>query len=164
MLFRLYIDESYQADHYNVVGIITTPNSDSELAHRLGNLSRDLREQYGFVGNPEMHAHELMNSRGPWEVLQNNPGQRISILRRGLIEVATTPLDIFIEGVDVQQPNARYRYPDPPYEVCLRHLLDRVEEKYGAPGNQIAVIADMIDRKDNFVNAISTYKRVGTSG
>lgn len=160
----LYIDESYGADHYYVSGLLMDEEVRQDVRSRLGGLSERIAEEYGLESPPELHAHAIMQGCEEWTFLQGDVGARIAILRRGLIEVANAKPVIVTEGVDVERLNARYRYPDSPYEVTLRHMLERVNDRCERFGNECAVYADMISRSNDFIEAIDGYTHTGTPG
>ncbi|AMN72853.1 hypothetical protein BFF98_08080 [Corynebacterium pseudotuberculosis] len=51
---------------------------------------------------------------------------------------------VYLEGVDVKRLNARYKYPDSPHEIALRHTLERVNEYCAIAGQMCKVIADTV--------------------
>lgn len=164
MKLRLFVDESYHKDHYYIAGILADDRAESELNRRLNGFAASLAEELGLESLPEFHAHELMNAQGDWISLEKDASKRIAILRRLAIEVAESGALAIVEGVDVDRLNARYKYPDSPYEIALRHMLERVDDRCNRRGNDCQVYADMIDRKEDFVEAIAGYTRVGTPG
>lgn len=164
MKLKLYVDESYQKDHYYAAGILVDDATEAELNRRLFGLAASVATELKLDSLPEFHAHELMNARGDWKGLNKDVGKRIAILRRLAIEVKDSGVRAIIEGVDVDRLNARYRYPDSPYEVVLRHMLERVDDRCARHGHDCQVFADMIDRKEDFIEAIAGYTRVGTPG
>ncbi|MFR4189218.1 MAG: DUF3800 domain-containing protein [Corynebacterium variabile] len=164
MQIRLFIDESYGDDHYYVAGVLADDQALANLTRRLDALAEDLAEQYGLEAPVEFHAHEIMNGKKKWKPLNGNTAARVSILRRALLEVEASGVKICIEGVDVKRLRTRYRYPDPPYEISLRHLLERVDARCVQYGHMCVVEADMIDKKNDFIEAIAGYQRTNTPG
>ena len=51
-----------------------------------------------------------------------------------------------------------------PSEVTLRHLLERADSWCGTRGVTCQVTADLIDRQQDFAEAIAGYTRVGSPG
>lgn len=90
--------------------------------------------------------------------------EAVGVYRRFLRAVVDSGAVVLLEGVDVRRLRARYRYPDPPYEVALRHLLERVDTMARAAHEDCTVTADLIDRHADFAEAIEGYTRVGTPG
>lgn len=162
-MYRLYVDESYQSDHYYVSGILVDEKTNEDLIRSLENLAISLQVD-NHVVPPEFHAHALMNGKDDWTHLRGNFGAALSVYRRAMHAIAGVGAEVFIEGVDVQRLNARYRYPDPPYEVVLRHMLERVNEICGRRKTTCQVIADMVPKKNDFIEAITGYTRVKTPG
>ncbi|CAN5589235.1 hypothetical protein BH23ACT6_BH23ACT6_26130 [soil metagenome] len=60
--------------------------------------------------------------------------------------------------------NTRYRYLDSPYEISLRHLLERVDGWCARWGVNCRVTADLIEWQADFTEATEGYTRVGTPG
>lgn len=164
MQIRLFIDESYGDDHYYVAGVLADEHVLADLTRRLDALAEDLADRYGLTAPVEFHAHEIMSATGAWKPLKSDVGTRIAILRKALLETAESGVKIFIEGVDVKRLRARYRYPDSPYEVSLRHLLERVDLRCATYGHTCTVEADMISKQSDFVEAIEGYQRTRTPG
>lgn len=164
MQTRLFVDESYGEDHYYVSGVLVNEKVNAELTGKLNALGAGIAEKFNLSSSPEFHAHEMMSARGDWKFLKNDVPTRIAILRKTVIEIVNSGPQIIIEGVDVERLNARYRYPDPPYEIALRHMLERVNDRCSRHGNECLVEADMISRSQDFREAIEGYTRSGTPG
>lgn len=164
MRSTLFVDESYGADHYYVSGVLVDDQSLKDLTARLDAFSEAVASRHGLAKPPEFHAHAIMNAGEDWKFLHNDVGTRVAILRRLITEIAAASPEIVIEGVDVARLHARYRYPDSPYEISLRHMLERVNDRCRRYGADCQVFADMIDRSEDFVEAIDGYTRTGTPG
>lgn len=162
-MYRLYVDESYLSDHYYVSGILVDEKADALLVNSLDKLAISVGAD-NHVVSPEFHGHALMNGNDDWTHLRGNFGAAISVYKEVLQTIANAGAEVFIEGVDVQRLNARYRYPDPPYEVVLRHMLERVNEICIRRKATCQVIADMVPKEKDFIEAIRGYTRVKTPG
>ncbi len=90
--------------------------------------------------------------------------EAVALYRNVLRAIVGSKATVLLEGVDVRRLNARYRYPDSPYEVTLRHLLERADSWCASWGVTCQVTADLIDRQQDFAEAIAGYTRVGTPG
>ncbi|MCQ9344157.1 DUF3800 domain-containing protein [Corynebacterium kozikiae] len=163
-MYQLFVDESYQKDHYYVAGVLVDEKQCETLLTRLDVLADGLRERNGWLTSPEFHGHALMNGLDDWKSLNGNFGARVSIYQKVLHAIQNSGARVYLEGVDVNRLNARYKYPDSPHEVALRHTLERVNEYCALKGKMRKVIADMVPQQDDFNEAIQRFTRVGTPG
>lgn len=161
---RLFVDESYGADDYYVAGVLVTEVQHRALAGGMDRVKEHVSSRFGLPRDVEFHAHRLMQAQGDWEGMQGQLHESVAIYRNVLRAIVGSGAIILLEGVDVRRLNARYRYPDSPYEVALRHLLERADGWCAGWDATCRVTADMIDRADDFAEAIAGYTRVGTPG
>ncbi|MDY5785838.1 DUF3800 domain-containing protein, partial [Corynebacterium sp.] len=163
-MFRLYVDESYQHDHYYVAGVLVDEKQGNILASRLDELAESTRVRNGWSSPPEFHGHALMNGLDDWAALHGKFGACVSIYQKVMHAIQNCGARIYLEGVDVRRLNARYKYPDSPHEVALRHLLERVNEYCARNGEMCEIIADTVPHQDEFNEAIQSFVRVSTPG
>ncbi len=163
-LLRLFVDESYGADDYYVAGVLVTDAQYRTLVSRLGRVRQHAITRFGVPADVEFHAHQLMQAQGDWSVMQGQLHEAVALYRNALRAIVESKASVLLEGVDVRRLRARYRYPDSPYEVALRHLLERIDARCAQADATCRVTADMIDRQDDFAEAIAGYTRVGTPG
>ena len=163
-MYQLFVDESYQKGHYYVAGVLVDEKQSEALATRLDELADDLRERNNWLAPPEFHGHALMNGLDDWKSLNGNFGACVAIYQKVLHAIQNSGARVYLEGVDVNRLNARYKYPDSPHEVALRHTLERVNEYCALNGTMCRVIADMVPQQDDFNEAIQGFTRVSTPG
>lgn len=163
-MYRLFVDESYQKNHYYVAGVLVDEKQSENLVTRLDELADGVRERNSWPAPPEFHGHALMNGLDDWESLNGNFGACVTIYQKVLHAIQNSGARVYLEGVDVNRLNARYKYPDSPHEVALRHMLERVNEYCSRDGKMCKVIADMVPQQDDFNEAIQGFTRVGTPG
>lgn len=163
-MHQLFVDESYQHDHYYVSGVLVDEKQSETLVTRLNQLADGVQERNNWVASPEFHGHALMNGLDDWKSLNGNFGARVTIYQRVLHAIQNSGARVYLEGVDVNRLNARYKYPDSPHEIVLRHLLERVNEYCAREGKMCKVIADMVPQQDDFNEAVQGFTRVGTPG
>ncbi|MHD0142291.1 DUF3800 domain-containing protein [Corynebacterium diphtheriae] len=113
---------------------------------------------------PEFHGHALMNGLDDWADLAGKFGSSFSIYQKVMHAIQNSGARVYLEGVDVNRLNARYRYPDNPHEVTLRHLLERVNEYCAQQGEKYKIIADTVPQEDAFNAAIQMFTRLDTPG
>lgn len=163
-MYQLFVDESYQKGHYCVAGVLVDEKQCETLVTRLDELAEGLRERNSWLASPEFHGHALMNGLDDWKSLNGKFGARVSIYQKVLHAIQNSGARVYLEGVDVNRLNARYKYPDSPHEVALRHTLERVNEYCALNGQMCKVIADMVPQQDDFNEAIQGFTRVSTPG
>ena len=107
-----------------------------------------------------------MNGKDGWEPLRGKHREVANTYLRALstLDGLETPY-FFFSGVDVQRLNARYRYPMPPHEVCMDHLLERIDDfaHFNQLG-QVAVVADQSSEEKQLQDRFARNQRVGTVG
>lgn len=161
---QLFVDESYGADDYYVAGVLVTDTQYRTLALGLDRVREHAIAKFGVPADVEFHAHRLMQAQDDWSVMQGQLHEAVALYRNVLRAIVNAKAQVLLEGVDVRRLRARYRYPDSPYEVALRHLLERIDARCAQTDATCRVTADLIDRQDDFAEAIAGYTRVGTPG
>lgn len=162
MLFA-FIDESYTQERYYVAAVVVDADDISKIA---AGVSRAAEYAMGFgveLGT-EFHAHSIMSGRDGWEPVQGKPRAAIAVLRRLLQELTEQPADVYIEGVDVPRLNARYRYPDPPHLVALRHVLEDIQQAATKRDESVVVICDEVTDQESHRKKFGEYQMIGTPG
>ncbi len=163
-MYCLFADESYRKDHYYVAGILVTGRQAQVLENRLNELAEHIRVRNDLPEAPEFHGHALMNGQDDWSFLRGNFGASVRIYQQVLHAIRNAGVRGYLEGVDVKRLNARYRYPDSPHEITLRHVLERVNEHCAQDGQRCRVIADTVPQEDKFKQAIQEFTKIGTPG
>ncbi len=161
---RLFIDESYGADDYYVAGVLVTESQYNRLVTGLDEVRLHAGVKFGLEPEVEFHAHRLMQAQGEWACMKGQLHEAVAVYRHALRAIVASGSVVLFEGVDVRRLNGRYRYPDSPYEVTLRHLLERADGWCAGWDATCEMTADMIDRQEDFAEAIAGYTRVGTPG
>jgi len=161
---RLFIDESYGTDDYYVAGVLVTEAQYRNLVDGLEEVRQHARHKFGVGPEVEFHGHQIMQAQGEWTCMSSQLHEAVALYRNVLRAIVGSKATVLLEGVDVRRLNARYRYPDSPYEVTLRHLLERADSWCATWGVTCQVTADLIDRQQDFAEAIAGYTRVGTPG
>ncbi|RLY93773.1 DUF3800 domain-containing protein [Kocuria tytonicola] len=164
---RLYafVDESYQQDHYYIGCMVLDLDQYMDLCERFEDLGRHVAEKYGVDPDIEFHGHPMMQGRKEWQCLRGQVHESVSLYRQAMRHIQAVGARVIIEGVDVARLNARYRYPDPPYEITLRHALEKTNDLTERMGYDSCLVrADMISKHQDFREAIEGYTRVGTPG
>ncbi|GGK64637.1 DUF3800 domain-containing protein [Nocardia camponoti] len=166
-MLHTFIDESYGKDHYYVGGIVFTADQVRTLENSLMDLKKAAALKFpelGDVDSLEFHAHRIMQGQNEWKPLLGRPHEGVWICRSIIHAVVNAGGRIHLQGVDVARLNALYRYPDTPYRVSLRHLLERVNEHCETAGMTTKVTADILDEHGEATAAIAGYVRRPTPG
>lgn len=112
-----YLDESYTRDRYYIAAFVIPASEVSRLDAAVARVAA-YAEGFGVPARSELHAHEIMSGKRDWKPIRGKHRAAIGIYQRALTEVAALPGKLHIRGVDVERLNARYRYPEPPHQVC----------------------------------------------
>lgn len=159
-----YVDESHSKDVYYVCGLAVHHESIRGLESGLATAVDDASWEFtGFSSRAALHGHPLFHGNGDWERLQ--PRQRIAIYHRAFQVIADHDVKIFLRGVNRKKLVERYagRAKDP-HDVCLQHLLERVNS-YAQRTDQVAmIIADELHEHDRRRRDLSDFKDYGTPG
>lgn len=164
LVLQTFVDESYGANDYYVGGIILNDQQLAYLEGELLDLKRRASAQFGVPEDIELHAHEIMQCKRLWRCLKGSPHEQVYICKQVLEAVVASGAVVHLQGVNVRRLNARYRYPDSPYAVSLRHMLERVEEHCVRLGERSEVLLDILDESDTATAAIAGYVRRKTPG
>ncbi|AWB90861.1 DUF3800 domain-containing protein [Aeromicrobium chenweiae] len=159
-----YVDESHSKNVYYVCGLAVHHEAIRGLETGLAKVVRDAMWEFdGFSSKAELHGHPLFHGEGDWEGLK--PRQRIAMYNRALQVIADHDVKIFLRGVMRKRLTERYgdRASDP-HDVCLQHLLERVND-YARGTDQVAlVIADELHEHDRRRRDLTDFKDYGTPG
>lgn len=163
-MLHTFVDESYGEDDYYVGGIILNGRQLAVLEASLLDLKRRVSERFGVPEDIELHAHEIMQCKRSWKCLKGVPHEQIYICKQVVEAVVASGAVIHLQGVNVRRLNARYRYPDSPYAVSLRHMLERVEDHCSRLNEKSEVILDILDESDTATAVIAGYVNRRTPG
>ncbi|MFD7045371.1 DUF3800 domain-containing protein [Rhodococcus jostii] len=163
-MLHTFIDESYGEDDYYVGGIIVDDAQLAALSLELEQQKEKLAARFEVPVDVEFHAHEIMHGKGSWHASMGKCTNPSTSADRSFMQFVNAGADIHLQGVDVRRLNARYRYPDSPYAICLRHLLERVEDRCSRSGDRSTVTADILDESDTAAKVIAGYGTRRTPG
>jgi hypothetical protein len=158
-----YVDESYSKDRYYIAGLAVHHEAVRSLESALNDVvMRAMRELDVGGYRAELHGHPLFHGEGDWE--RAKPRQRIAIYNWALEAIGRHDVKIFLCGVDSKKLRARYIRPDDPHDVCLQHMLERVNDYANATDQAALVIADEIHEHDRRRRDLRDFKDYGTPG
>lgn len=159
-----FVDESYTRDRYYVSAYVVPEASLAAVRAALRTAS-GYAAGFGISASAEFHGYELMSGRGEWKPVRGRPRAAVAIYRFALAELAAVPgARLFVQGVDVARLNARYRYPEPPHLVALRHLLEEVDRFAVSARQKVVVIEDEVPDQADHARKVEDYQRLGTGG
>jgi len=110
----------------------------------------------------ELHGHEIFHAKGAWSAVPVRA--RVGIFDDVIEAVAAQDVRVITRAMDVVGQQARYTRCDPPHNVVLQHLLERIDEYAADRGEYALVIADEVDGAAQHRADLSAYKEVGTLG
>lgn len=158
-----YVDESYSKDRYFIAGLAVHHEAIRSLENALNDVvARGVRELGVGSRRAELHGHPLFHGEADWE--KAKPRQRIAIYNWAFEAIAERDVRIFLRGVNSKRLRERYTHPDDPHDVCLQHLLEKVNG-YATGTHQAAlVIADELHEHDRRRTDFRDFKDYGTPG
>lgn len=158
-----YVDESYSRDRYFVAGIAVHHDAVRSLEIALNNVVARAAATWEICdGRAELHGYPLFH--GEDDCAAAKPRQRIAIYRWTFDAIAAHDVQVFLCGVDSKRLRKRYVRPQDPHDVCLQHLLERVDT-YAKKTDQAAlIIADELHEHDRRRHDLRDYKTSGTPG
>ena len=161
MLFA-YLDESFDDDRYWVAALVTRAAYVKQLAERLDAVTAWAAESWGTDPQAELHGYSILHGCDDWDGVGLRA--RMAVYREAMKVIGESPLWLIIRGVNVPRLNARYRRPEHPHAVALRHTIERVDELSSGLRDHVLLVADEIDGQDGHQNALWRYTTVSTGG
>lgn len=159
-----FVDESYSRDRYFVGAYVVRDDQLAIVKNAVRNALR-YAEGFGIESDAELHGYEIMSGKNDWSPLRGKTRAAISIYRRALAEIASVPgARAFVEGVDIPRLNARYRYPQAPHQIALRHLLEKVNDYASRVGDRVLIIADEVPDQQAHAMRMASYQSLTTGG
>jgi hypothetical protein len=158
-----YVDESYSADHYFIAGLAVRHEDLRSFETAMNEVVRRACRDYG-IGSPraELHGHPLFHGEQDWDGAM--PRQRIAIYGWAFDAIAAHDVRIFLRGVNSRNLRARYTNPSDPHDVCLQHLLERVNTYASSTDQAALIIADELHEHDRRRRDLRDFKDYGTPG
>lgn len=158
-----FIDESYTNERYYMAALIVDEANLLTLDTALINTMR-YAAAFGVDPSTEFHAHQLMSGRSGWEPIAKQVRSKIAIYQRFLTELAQLPAAMIVRGVDVSALNVRYRYPNPPHQVVLQHILEQIDIYARDRGEVVKVLADDVPDATGHTARMAAQQIAGTPG
>jgi hypothetical protein len=162
-MLHAFIDESYTDKRYYQAALVIKEENLHHLREAMLKAS-EYAQGFGISPGVEFHAHSLMSGQDGWEPVAQAARARIKIYSYTLALISNLPARIFIEGVDIPRLNARYRYPDSPHTVTLRHLFEEVNDFAGSENRRVHVTCDEIGDYKTHLRDFDFYKKTNTPG
>lgn len=158
-----YVDESYTKDRYYIAGLAIHHDAVRSLETAIADVVRRAHGVYpGLSYSSELHGYPLFQGKEDWQHLQ--PRQRIGIYNEVFQAIADHDVQVFLRGLDLPSQARRYARCDPPHDVVLQHLLERVDAYASATDQAALVIADELQEHDRHRSNLSDFRRYGTPG
>ncbi len=161
-LLLAYVDESYTADYFFLGAIVVDGAAAGRIEDGLDRVMLDYRGRFGLGASTELHGHPLFQGRDEWREVPTRV--RINVYERAMDVVGTSGARIVLRGVNVRRQRERYVNPDPPHEVVLGHLLERVNTYAGARSARALVLADEVHTQERHRTNFRNFRVGGTPG
>ncbi|MFN4000969.1 DUF3800 domain-containing protein [Microcella sp.] len=159
-----FVDESYSRDRYFVGAYVVHDDQLAIVKNAVRN-ALGYAKGFGIGSDAELHGYEIMSGKNDWSLLRGKTRAAISIYRNALAEIASVPgARAFVEGVDIPRLNARYRYPQAPHQIALRHLLEKLNDYASRVGDRVLVIADEVPDQQAHAMRMASYQSLTTGG
>jgi hypothetical protein len=158
-----YVDESYTSDLYFVAAVVVDDACASALGPALDDVViRASQRHPGVKDTAELHGHSIFHGKDDWTGLP--PRARINIYDQVMRAIGDHRADVFLRGIDRNRQAARYSRPDPPHDVVLQHLLERLNDFGRRLREPVLVIADEIHEHDRHRSNLRDFRQFGTPG
>lgn len=161
-LHLAYLDESATRNRFFLGAVVMDGDCALALGDELDAVMDRAARDFPIVSrDSELHGHSIFHGKDAWAGLP--PRARINVYDRALAAIGSHPVQIYLRGIDIDGQKARYRHPDPPHDVVLQHLLERIDENVPHP---VLVIADEVhehDRTRHRAN-LRSFRTSGTPG
>jgi len=108
-----YLDESSSATRYYIGALMVDESAALPLIEALDKIMNDTAAAYPQLDpGTELHAHELVNSKGKWGPMKNLLRVRIKVFELVLRAIVQHGAHLIVEGIDVthlKTPSSRRR-------------------------------------------------------
>lgn len=163
-----YLDES-EARHahtYFVGALVCTPPVASAVVEALDAVGDRTSVRFPEIPrDAELHGYAIANGTEDWAPMERMLRARLSVLSESIHAIALHDVRFLVRGVDTQALAARrYADPFPPHEVCLTHLLQRLEAEAQRADDYVLVIADEHHLANSLRKKLRQWKSEGTPG
>lgn len=161
-----FIDESYPnlKDKYFVGAVVVDMVALFDLNQGFRDAVSYANNAFGVDAAAELHGHEIMQQRKHWTPLAGKVRAAVKVYKKGLSAISASGAKIFLEGVDVTRLHERYKRPDDPHEVALRHVLERVDDYARLRARKVLVVADVVPGQANHAAILELFSKIGTPG
>lgn len=163
MALIAFLDESYSSDFYYIAAVVIA-EEDLWLLESGIEAAGAFAEGFGVPSGSELHAHRIMSGRDDFASLRGRHRAATSVYARALELITKAPVAVFIRGVDVIRLNSRYRYPNPPHQIVLQHVLEDLSDYGRQHAQMVAVIADEVQDQDGHIQRVARFQLTGTPG
>ncbi len=161
-LLLAYVDESYTTDHFFLGAIVVDGAAARRIEEGLNDIVAGYRGRFGLTTSTELHGHPLFQGREEWRDVPTRA--RINIYERAMSVVGASGARVVLRGMNARRQRPRYVAPDPPHEVVLGHVLERVNAYVGASDADALVLADEVHTQERHRTNFRDFRVDGTPG
>lgn len=160
-----YVDESYTRERYLLAALVVPDRDANSLTAALDAVAESAAAEFGHVRpTAELHGYDLVAGKRDWAGLAPKVRARIAVYNRALRVIADHNVAVLLRSVDIARLQRRYPTPDHPHSIALAHLVERVDEHAAGIGELVLIIADEVDRQDDYRRELWRYQRLRTRG
>lgn len=160
-----YIDESERNSFYHIAAAVAEIRTWETIDTELDSFRHFIATTYNLPLNVEFHGHPLMGSEDGWEPMRAMHREIGQIYTKVLKTICQHDVKFFVQGVDVKRLNNRYRYPNHPHNVCMSHLLERLDDyALSHSADEVIVVADETGDEKRLIDQFGHSKIYGTGG
>ena len=162
-----YLDESLTKGHLFIGAILPSPSASKRISQNLRQILAEVQNNdfFDLSGLSEFKASEIWNGKNSWQ----NVGERFrySVLINLIENICNEDIEIAIQGLDRFSHDAKYRYPDHPYFLSLKYLLEQIDRRMEQQNNLALIVIDnQGSNRDQSAlrKEFKKYKTLGTGG
>lgn len=157
-----YVDESYTANHFYLAAVVASGDAVRSIEAAYDDLVSEYAARFAIGDDAELHGHDLFQGDAAWGAVPTRA--RINVYRRALRAIAEADAQVILRGMDVARQRQRYMRADPPHEVVLGHLLERVNLCVAAQRAWSLVVADEVHTQERHRTNFRDFRLNGTPG
>lgn len=164
MTLLAYVDESERKPYFFLGSVVADGNTVNKLEAGLSEILEELYESGVLTqsNTRELHGHDLFQGKGDWSNLA--PRQRIGVYSRALGLISESGAKVVVRGLDCERQKAKYSIVEPPHEVVMGHLLERVNDYAKRVDDKALIVADEVHAVERHRTNFRDYKQNGTPG
>lgn len=163
-LVRLaYIDETYSADEFWLLGLVIPDTGAKALEDALNAIVRNASQSFpGIDPGTELHGYALDDGRDGWEPLKPMPQARADIYKAAIRALCSIP-DVMLIRSGVNLKRVIWSASNDPHEWALTFLVELIDRAF-LGRDLVLAICDDVGQRERYREAFRKFKVEGTGG